>query len=143
MGELVSNTKGGFYQWLQGNSKQFDKGKDHDLFILSHKLEEDDFVLIVSTKALLQNTIKENKQLYGFIACDTTHKLISCQFKMSTLTTSTLNREMADIAYIIHAHENSNTFTFAFNEIKKALKKLYKHNWNIKVILLLMNINLT
>ena len=53
--------------------------------------------------------------------------------QISTLITATINKEMADIAYIIHSNEDSSTFTYAFKEIKKALKEYLKLEWKVNV----------
>jgi len=133
LGELSRNTESGFYQWLKNHEVNFEEAKDHDLFVVAHKLSKENFVLIVTSKSLLKNVPKENQSGIGFLAVDTTHKLISCQFKFSTLITATINKEMADIAYIIHSNEDSSTFTYAFKEIKKALKEYLKLEWKVNV----------
>ena len=81
LGELSRNTESGFYQWLKNHEVNFEEAKDHDLFVVAHKLSKENFVLIVTSKSLLKNVPKENQSGIGFLAVDTTHKLISCQFK--------------------------------------------------------------
>jgi len=131
--DLSQNTEGGFYRWLNDNNVEFSQANPNDFMVLSHSITSDDFILIVSTKSLLNNVVKENKELYGFLACNTTHKLISCQLKLTTVATSTIDREIADVAYIIHAHENTETFIYSLKEIQKALKKYYDHDWKVQV----------
>jgi len=131
--DFAKNTKGGFIKWIIDNHHEFSKAGPHDFMVLSHKLENDDFVLVVSTKSLLNNGKKKSRDLTGFVCSDTTHKLISCQLKLTTVATATINREIADIAYVIHAHENIETFNFAFTTIKKAIKDFLDYNWKVKV----------
>jgi len=141
LGELAKNTKGGFFQWLNNHEVKFENAKSHDLIIISHQLTKDNFILIVSSQSLLNNAATESINGEGFLALDTTHKLISCQFKFTTITTATINQEMADIAYVIHSNEDSTTFTFALSELKRFLKDTLELEWVINVFLFFLFIH--
>lgn len=133
LGELCQNTKGGFYSWLKDHTKDFSDASNHEMIIISHELNDKDFRLVLSTKSLLENAVKENQNCRGYMALDSTHKIVSCQFKFTTIATSTSNQEIADIAYIIHAHEDSETFTYALREIKNAIKSIFDFDWTVYV----------
>lgn len=133
LGDLANNTKGGFFTWINEHKKDFNTASPHELIIISYELKETDFRLLLTTKSLLENATKENANATGYLAMDSTHKLVSCQFKFTTITTATVNQEMADIAYLIHAHENSETFTYALSEIKRSIKENYDFDWEVKV----------
>ena len=133
LGELYQNTKGGFYTWLKNHTKDLPNASDHEMIIISHELNDTDFRLIISTKSLLRNAVKENRNCSQYLALDSTHKIVSCQFKFTTIATSTMNQKIADIAYIIHAHENSESFTYALREIRGAIKKILNFDWTINV----------
>jgi len=49
---LVQNTEAGFYKWLQDSTISFSNARNYELFIISHKLTDDDFILVFSTKSL-------------------------------------------------------------------------------------------
>ena len=101
--ELKKNTKGGFYSWLEANNLKIERATDHDFLILAHLLDNNNFVLIFSTRSLLQNGIKQ-AEITGqsYLAMDATHKLVSCGMMFTTFATSTLNQEIADIGYMLH-----------------------------------------
>ena len=136
--ELASNTEGGFYSWLEKNKNDFNKAGLHDMIVIDNKLIDNNFVLIVSSKALLQNALKESQEGVGFLALDSTHKLVNCQFKLTTITTASIEHEIADIGYVLHAHEDSQTFTYALGKLKDYIKKFLKVEWVIKVYFFLL-----
>ena len=78
----------------------------------------------------------------GYLAADTTHKIISCQLKFTTLATATINQEIADIAYIIHTAEDSESLTFAFEEVRKAILEHYEYDWQVKSKFTFLSIHL-
>ena len=81
------------------------------------------------------------KQLMSYVAVDATHKIISCRFKFSTIATCTIDQEIADIAYIIHAKEDSASYSWAFNELKQVLFDRFDFEWSPKVYDLYIKIN--
>lgn len=101
LGGLVSNKAGGFYKWIKDRSINFQEADMHTLIILADDLSDDDFKLVLTTRALLQNAVKESKEGFGFMCMDTTHKLVTCRFKFTTIATATVNDEIADIGYIL------------------------------------------
>lgn len=133
LGELANNTKGGFYTWLQEHSKDFTQANPHEMLALAHDLNDKDFRLLISTKSLLKNAVRESRDSLGYLAMDSTHKVVSCQFILTTITTATTNQEMADIAYFLHAHEDSESFTYALTKIKSAIMEIYNYEWKINV----------
>ena len=109
--ELANNTEGGYYSWLKQNQVDFKKAGPHDLLLIDSQLTEKDFILVFSSKSFLQNASKESKEAVGFCAIDSTHKLVNCSFKLTTIMTSSINHELADVCYALHAHEDTPTFT--------------------------------
>jgi len=136
--ELNNNTKSGFYAWLEKNKKKPEEITDHDFLILYHLLCEDNFILIFSTKSLLHNAKKQAESTqHSFLAMDATHKLVSCGFLFTTFATSTLNQEIADVAYMLHYKENTETYSYGLLNIQTALSKHFDFEWKPKVIFLI------
>lgn len=129
---LKENTKGKFVNWFNLH-KDFDK-QNNDLICLSYILEENNFILLFTSKALLKNAILQaGVKGNSFIALDATHKVISCRFKLSTFATANLNQEIADICYMIHAHEDESSYLYGLKQIRKALKDIFNFDWDPNV----------
>lgn len=136
-GDLAKNTKGGFIKWKEENSVEFSSALPHDLIVLKYFLDENDFMMLVSTPSLLRNCVKQaNGTNRSFLALDATHKLISCGFLFSTFATCTMDQEIADIGYMIHAKENTETYVFGLTALKEGLKKHLDFDYNPKVFVL-------
>ena len=60
LGEL-EEYKRRFFQWLNDHEGKIKNAKSHDLIIISHQLTKDNFILIVSSKSLLNNAATESK----------------------------------------------------------------------------------
>jgi len=104
------------------------------MLIIAKKLDKKDFILVVSTKAMLKNLVfQANSDNYSFISLDATHKVLSCQFKLSTFATSTFTSQIADVAYAIHCHEDANSYSFVISNLKKYLKDNLNFLWDLKV----------
>lgn len=132
--ELKNNKLGGFITWLSENTIPVSDASDHDFLVLDHTLQEDDFIIIFSTKSLLANAVKQ-AQVTGksFLALDSTHKLVSCGFMFTTFATATLMQNIADIGYMLHYHEDSKSHVVGLKAIKQALLDICGFNWEPKV----------
>jgi hypothetical protein len=126
------SSKGEFATWAKKFSYN-SKNKDHDLIVINWELSEEDFRLIYSTRGMLRNAVNQARTGKSFLALDSTHKIISCGFKLTILATTTANHEPAEIAFMVHRYEDSESYEFAFNEVKKVLKEIFKFNWQPKV----------
>ena len=132
---MKKNTKGGFYSWLEKYNLKIERAKDHDFLILAHILEANNFMLIFSTRSLLRNSIKQDEITnQSYLAMDATHKLVSCGMQFTTFATATLNQEIADIAYMSHYKENSETYVYGLTTIKETLKTYFNFEWKPKVL---------
>jgi len=69
---LNTNTKGGFAKWLQKYNTHYNKAEDHDMLVIDEKLDKNDFVLILTTKAVSKNLFYQAKASnYPFLAFHT------------------------------------------------------------------------
>ena len=64
---------------------------------------------------------------------DATHKLVSCGMMFTTFAISTLNQEIADIGYMLHYKENSETYVYGLKTIKETFNAHFNFEWNSKV----------
>lgn len=134
LGELKKNTKGGFLNWYEENNSKFQDCGDHELIIVNYLLEKDNFILLITTKGLLKNAINQsNITRKAFIAIDATHKIVSCRFRFSTFATCTLNQEIADIAYMVHSSEDTDSYEYGLKELKKFLRENFNFEWDPEV----------
>jgi len=131
--ELKANTEGSFIKWLEQNKKNIKKCKQDDIIILDHMLSDSNFMLVVSSKALLLNAIRQQRTGNSYLAVDATHKIISCHFKFSTFATSIINQQIADIAYMVHMDEDSQSYIFGLKTIQKFLEKCFKEKWQPQI----------
>lgn len=136
LAELHDNTKGAYEKWLLEHSGSLDDCENHEFIILSSYLQDQDFALLVTTKKLLNNAKMQGEQTgMSFLAVDATHKLISCGFKFSTIATCTMQQEIADVAYLIHAHEDYASYGYAFSQLKTTLEEYFNFQWKPQVII--------
>jgi len=134
--ELNTNTKGGFTKWLNKHSIEYKKAEEHRMLVIASKLDKNNFILVLSTKAMLNNLILQAQgSNYSFLSLDATHKLMSCQFKLSTFATSTFSAQIADVIYEIHCYEDAESYSYIFSSLKKYLKENLKFKWDFKIIL--------
>jgi len=132
--DLKDHSKGSYDKWVNEHKGSLSNCGDHDFIILSSNLKEQDFMLLVTTKALLSNSKAQAEETQAsYVAIDATHKLISCGFKFSTIATCTMQQEIADIAYLIHAHEDYKSYNYAIDEISEALKTHLDFIWQPQV----------
>lgn len=102
---------------------------------MKYLLEQKNFILVVASKNLLNNAkIQAETTNESFVATDSTHKLISCQFKFSTFMTINYSHKAADFAYMIHSHEDRDSFAFGLQAIKETLKNNLNFEWSPRVI---------
>jgi len=133
--DLKDKTLGGFKNWVEKHSKVFSQADSHDFYIINSVLLDNDFKLLFTTKALLLNAVNQDKMLgIQYLAVDATHKLVSSDFKFSTFATITLDHQIADIAYMLHLNEDSQSYNYGLKEIKNILQKNFKFKWNPMVI---------
>lgn len=130
------NTKGQFTSWAKKYLYN-EKRKADDLIVLAYEMNDDDFKLLYSTKSLLKNIILQASTGDPFFACDTTHKIHSCNFKLTLFATTTIDHNVSDIAYLVHMHEDAAAFEYGLREIKDCLKKNFSFDWTPKVLLFL------
>lgn len=132
--ELKANTKRGFFAWLEETTKGNSQSLEHNMVVLQRLLEGKNFMLLVTTKELLKNALNQAQiTSKPFFALDTTYKLISCQFKFTTFITVNYKHQTADLAYLIHANEDADSYLFGLNGIKAAIKSHFDFDWVPKV----------
>jgi hypothetical protein len=128
------STKADFLEWISKHSKFSTTTKDHQLIILSYRLTADNFLLLYSTKAMLRNLILQEKTGASYLALDTTHKVISCGFKLTVFATTTIQHEIADVAFLVHQFEDTDSYKYGLQELKRFMKDKFAFDWKPKVI---------
>ena len=104
------------------------------MLVIDEKLDKNDFVLILTTKAVSKNLFYQAKASnYPFLALDSTHMILSCRFKVSTFATTTFSPQIADIYSVIHSNEDAETCSVAISKLKTYLKKHLKFEWEVQV----------
>jgi len=100
------------------------------MFCLHSSLEEEDVLLILTSKALMKNVIllNEKYQRCSFYI-DATFKLMNNGFVLLTLGTETINHNFLLIACAISAHENTNSYKQFLLSIKNGYKSIFNFTW--------------
>ena len=127
--QYVKNNQESLEKFIEDHS--FNKAsKDTDLICISSDLRPDTFLLIMSSKALLQNIIHQNES-YGknYFYTDATYKLLLNGFTLLTLGTENKNHNFKLIACAISSHEDGRSYETFFSKIKETLHLHYNFTW--------------
>jgi len=104
--------------------------KESDLICLESDLKYENFLLVVTSKALLWNVVKQERS-HGesHFYTDATYKLLLNGFSVLTLGTENSNHNFRLIALAISAHENTSSFNRFFSRVKVSLQSYFSFNW--------------
>ncbi len=102
--------KGSYTQWILAH--KFDPERPDSLYVLGYKLEKKDFIFVMSSLTLLKNAKPENQFSEGYVAVDSTYKLLSCKFPVMIFSTRDKNKKHKVIAFAIVSNESRQNFEF-------------------------------
>ena len=71
--EIVVKDRAHFISWIETHNS--DPQKPNELFVISYKLEKNNFTFILSSLAFLKNARDQNQYEKGYACIDSTYKL--------------------------------------------------------------------
>ena len=126
----VQESKESLEKFLEAHALQNAKSQN-DLICLESDLKAKNFLLIMTSKALLFNVIKQERaNQNSFLHVDATYKLLRNGFCLLTLGTENSSHNFRFIACVITSHEDGNSYERFLKRIKIALKDIFDFNWN-------------
>ena len=106
-----------------------------ELFFISSQFDLNDVSLLFSSKALIENTIKQANLQPSFIHIDVTFKLIDLGLPFFVLSTETLNHNYRPIAFYVATSESILHTDFMLSNVKQFLKEKFNVDWTPKFVL--------
>jgi len=125
----VQNTLDSINSFLEKHSAEKVEN-DTGLICLQADINPEDFLVIMTSKSLLQNILNQDK-VFGktFFHVDATYKLLQNGFSLLTLGTENRSHNMRPIAIAISAHEDSNSYARFLTRIKENLEAIFDYEW--------------
>ncbi len=101
---------------------------DELFFIYSH-FDMDSVSLLFTSKALIENTIKQANIQPSFIHIDSTFKLIDLGLPLMVLSTETINHNFRPVAFFISSSENIAQTQLMLLKVQEFLKEKFNYDW--------------
>jgi len=126
----VKESLGSLHEFITINSIKSAK-KEEDLICIDSNLKSDDFIMIMSSRVLLENVIRQQNQ-YGetYFYVDATYKLLLNGFILLTLGTENSSHQFRFIGCAIVAREDTKSCERFLSKIKETFYSYYKFDWS-------------
>ena len=109
-------------------------GPDELFFIYSH-FDLENVSLLFTSKALIENTIKQTTYQPCFIHLDATFKLIDLGIPLIVLSTETIEHSYRPIAFLISTSENIEQTSLMLIKVKEFLKDKFNVEWTPQFVM--------
>jgi len=109
--------------------------EENGLICLQGELDPQKFLLIITSKVLLANIIRQYQaQNETYLYVDATYKLINNGFSLLTLGIENKSHNFRFVACAISAHENTDAYVNFLSTIQKFIEIKFNHKLNPKLI---------
>ena len=109
-------------------------GED-ETFVIYSKCEEGELSVLLSTRALIKNLIKQSQIQESFIHLDGTYKLIDLGLPILTVSTENIKHNFRPICYNVTWSESKEQVIIMLKELSNFLKQHFDFNLRPKFIL--------
>ena len=132
LSEIVRKSKLEFDEWI---GKHTTPATPETCFVLDFEINEEDFLICLSSPKLMYNAIEQSKHGDSVIFLDSTYKLINSSLLLMVVGTQTLDCQFRPIAFQISLHENTDYYTRFVGTLKEYHIKVTKENWEPKYVM--------
>lgn len=109
--------------------------KEDELFFIDPEFENNKISILFTTRALVNNLLKQGQFQPSFIHLDSTYKLIDLGLPVITLTTENMAHNFRPVAYLIGWSESTEQITELLQKFCNFLQKHFQYYFKPKYIL--------
>ena len=102
--------------------------RDDETVVIHLGTEPKDFMMVLTTRQLIQHARKQGDTQHPFFHIDATYKLLSNGFLLLTMSTEDPQHHGRLIAVALALHENTVAYTNFITQVKRFMSSTFKYN---------------